>query len=42
MKSSILFLAILLIAATSAAAQTAPIQGTTIPLNEAEQHLIEH
>jgi ankyrin repeat protein len=42
MRSPTLSLAITLIAATSAAAQTASIQGTTIPLNEAEQHLIEH
>jgi ankyrin repeat protein len=42
MKLLILLLAILTNAATSAAAQTAPIQGATIPLNEAEQHLIEH
>ncbi len=42
MKSPTLFLAIALFAATSANAQKASIQSTTIPLNEAEQHLIEH
>jgi uncharacterized protein len=42
MRSPILFLAIALIPATPAAAQKTPIQGTTIPLNEAEQHLVEH
>jgi TonB family protein len=44
MKSTILFLAIALITATSAAAQTASNQTSpsTIPLDEAEQHLIDH
>jgi outer membrane biosynthesis protein TonB len=44
MKSRTLFLAIALITAVSAASQTASIQGhqTTIPLDEAEQHLVEH
>ncbi len=42
MKSPTLFLAVALIAASSAAAQQASIRGTKIPLNEAEQHLLEH